>query len=170
MFGRFSRPTARIGFSDQIIVAPYQGATSLQFRIVNRRTNNLIELSAQLLLMTVEPDDGRLQRKFQNLELERDQVSFLALTWTIVHPITETSPLFGRTAADLERLQAEVLIMIKGFDETFGQTVHSRFSYRYDEVQWGARFLPAFEFDKHGDIRLEVNSVSLRAPVELDLP
>lgn len=167
LFGRFSRPSARIGFSRTMLVAPYMDGTSLQCRVVNRRTNNMINLQARVLLMTVEPGNGRPLRRFTPLELERDQVLFLALTWTIVHPIDEKSPLYGKTAADLERLQAEVMILLSGFDDTFGQTVHTRFSYRYDEIAWGAKFAPAFEIDKEGELVIEVDRVSEieRAPL-----
>jgi inward rectifier potassium channel len=160
LFGRFSKPSARIGFSNNMIVAPYQDKTGLQFRIVNRRSNNLINLEARVMLMTVEDADHQLKRKFTTLELERSTVYFLALTWTIVHPIEETSPLYGKTAADLKRLQAELLVMVSGFDDTFGQTVHARYSYRYDEITWSARFAPAFEVDKSGELVVEVNKVS----------
>ncbi|MBV9759979.1 MAG: hypothetical protein JO340_05400 [Acidobacteriaceae bacterium] len=160
LFGRFSRPSARLGFSHRMLVAPYMDGRSLQCRIVNRRTNNMINLQARVLLMTVEGGNGLPQRRFTPLELERDQVLFLALTWTIVHPIDEKSPLFGKTAADLERLQAEIMILISGFDDTFGQTVHTRFSYRYDEIVWGAKFAPAFEIDREGTLVIEVDRVS----------
>ncbi|MBV9304208.1 MAG: hypothetical protein JOY62_13260 [Acidobacteriaceae bacterium] len=168
VFGRFSRPSARIGFSKTMLVAPYQGGRSLQFRIVNRRSNNLLDLDARLLLMTVESTEGRLQRKFLDLELERPHVLFFPLTWTVVHPITENSPLYGKTAEDLEQLQAEVLILIRAFDDTFGQTVQVRSSYRYDEIVWGAKFAPAFEVESSGDLRLEVNKVGVfeRVPLE----
>ncbi|HWF47452.1 MAG TPA: ion channel [Bryobacteraceae bacterium] len=160
LFGRFSRPTARIGYSKRMVVAPYQEITSLQFRIVNRRPNNLLNLEARVLLMTVQVIDGIPRRKFDILPLERDAVIFFPLPWTIVHPITETSLLYGLTAKDYARLQLEVLIMIKGIDETFGQLVHSRYSYRYDEIEWGAKFSPVFEVEESGDMLLEVNRVS----------
>ncbi|HEV2233714.1 MAG TPA: ion channel [Terriglobia bacterium] len=160
LVGRVSRPSARMGFSKSMIIAPYQDGTSLQFRVVNRSMSNLMELEASVMLMTVETVDGQLRRKFDRLELEREGVLFLALTWTIVHPIGSDSPLFGKTAADLERMQAEVLILIKGMDDTFSQIVHARYSYRYDEIVWGAKFAPAFEIDKKGSIRLEVDRVS----------
>jgi inward rectifier potassium channel len=160
LFGRFSRPTARIGYSKRMVVAPYQELTSLQFRIVNRRPNNLLNLEARILLMTVQVLNGIPRRKFDILPLERDSVIFFPLPWTVVHPITETSPLYGLTAQDYARLQLEVLVMIKGMDETFGQTVHSRYSYRYDEIEWGAKFSPVFEVEESGDLLLEVNRVS----------
>lgn len=165
VFGRFSRPSARIGFSEKMLVAPYRGGSSLQFRIVNRRSNNLIELNARLLLMTVEQGNGNLQRKYAPLELERENVLFFPLTWTVVHPLTENSPLYRKTAEDLQRLQAEILILIKAFDDSFGQSVQVRYSYRYDEIIWGARFAPAFEIDTDGNMRLEVNKVGVTESV-----
>ncbi|MGH9583965.1 MAG: ion channel [Bryobacteraceae bacterium] len=160
LFGRFSRPSARIGFSQTMVVAPYMGGSSLQFRTVNRRKNDVIELEAKVLLMTVEWVEGRHVRRYFPLELERERVLFMALTWTIVHPITEGSPLFGKTPENLASLQAEVMIMIKGFDETFGQAVYTRRSYRYDEIVWGARFVPAFAVDdENGELRLELDRV-----------
>ncbi|MGH9619009.1 MAG: ion channel [Bryobacteraceae bacterium] len=160
LFGRFSRPSARIGFSESMVVAPYMGGSSLQLRTVNRRKNDIIELEAKLLLMTAEWVEGRHLRRYFPLELERDSVLFMALTWTIVHPIGESSPLYKKTPEDLARLQAEFIVLLKGFDETFGQTVYTRRSYRYDEIEWGARFAPAFKVEEeNGDLRLELDRV-----------
>jgi inward rectifier potassium channel len=163
MFGRFSRPSAKIAFSERILMAPYQDQKSLQFRIVNLRPNILMELEANLVLMTVEGPPGKMTRRFQPLKLERDKIYFLALTWTIVHPLEETSPLYGKNAEDLERLQAEFVILIKAFDDTFSQVVHSRYSYRYDELAWQAKFQPAFEIDESGDMILNVDRVGSHA-------
>ncbi|MDP8988460.1 MAG: ion channel [Acidobacteriota bacterium] len=163
MFGRFSRPSAKIAFSESILMAPYQEQTSLQFRVVNLRPNILMELEANLVLMTVEGPPGQMTRRFVTLKLERDKVYFLPLTWTIVHPIDETSPLYGKTYADLERLQAEFVALIKGFDDTFSQTVHSRYSYRYDEIRWQAKFQPAFEINAAGNMILDVDRVGSHA-------
>lgn len=159
LFGRVSRPSARIGFSGNMLVSPYQEGTSLQFRVVNRRANSLMELEARLLLMTVETQNGRPTRNYKVLRLEREQVLFFPLTWTIVHPIDAESPLWGKTADDLQRLQAEVLILVKGYDDTFSQTVLARHSYRHDEIVWGKRFAPAFFVDDEGDLVLELRKV-----------
>ena len=166
LFGRVSKPSARIGFSENVVVAPYQDGMSLQFRIVNKRINSLIELQARVMLMVVESVDGELKRNFKILTLERESVIFFPLTWTVVHPIDQDSPLYGKTAAELKDLQAELMILIKGFDDTFSQTVHARYSYRYDEVKWGARFAPAFEVDPEGDIILDVDKVGAMAEVK----
>ncbi len=159
LFGRVSKPSARIGFSERALIAPYQEGTSFQFRIVNRRANTLIEPQVTLMLMTVDRSDGGYRRDFTILKLERDKVMLFALTWTVVHPIDAESPLFGKTAADLEAVQAEFVVLVKAWDETFSQTVHQRFSYRYSELIWGGRFTPAFKVDEGGTLELQIDQV-----------
>jgi inward rectifier potassium channel len=160
LYGRFSKPTARMLFSEKVLVVPYQDGLSIQFRVANKRSNVLMELEATVLLMTVEADAaGTLQRKFQELKLERSKVLFLPLTWTVVHPIDSDSPLHGKTEEHIRNLQAELLIMIKCFDDTFGQTVHARYSYPHNEIVWNARFEQAFEIAESGDLVLRVDRV-----------
>jgi inward rectifier potassium channel len=109
--------------------------------------------------MTVERNNGGERRDFRVLKLERDKVMLFPLTWTIVHPIDSTSPLFGKDAAQLDQLQAEFMILVKAWDETFSQTVHQRYSYRYDELAWNAKFTPAFGVDANGDMLVHVNEI-----------
>jgi inward rectifier potassium channel len=159
LFGRVSRPSAKIGFSPNILVTPYQEGSSLQFRVVNRRVNSLVELEARVMLMTVERDGGEPRRSYSILKLEREKVLFLPLTWTVVHPIDQESPLWGKDAAELDRLQAELLILLKAYDDSFNQTVLARHSYRHDEIVWGAHFAPAFTVDQEGSLVLELRKV-----------
>jgi inward rectifier potassium channel len=166
LFARFSRPNAQFIFSDQMVVAPYGDGYSLQFRIANRRTNVLTDVQADMMLMTVQQDPaGQLRRNFVELKLERKKIFFLALTWTVVHPIDESSPLSGMTAADLERLQAEVLILVRGYDDSFTQVVNTRYSYRWEEVKWSARFAPAFEVSAAGHLVLDLERISATSAV-----
>jgi inward rectifier potassium channel len=159
LFGRVSRPSARIGFSEHMLVSPYQGSTALEFRVVNRRANDLVDIEARVMLMTVEMRDGQPQRTYKLLKLERDKVMFMPLTWTVVHPIDQESPLWGIPEDELRRLQAEVLILIRGYDDTFSQTVIARQSYRNEEILWDRRFAPAFFVDPEGDLVLELKKV-----------
>jgi len=167
LFGRFSRPHAKLVYSEQAVIAPYQGGRGLMFRVVNKRSNLLLELEARVLLMTVEKADHGLKRVYRKLDLERFAVDFLPLTWTIVHPIDRNSPLFGMDDNSLAPLQAEILLQIRGFDDTFNQWVHSRYSYRFDEIVWGARFLPAFHVDERGETVVDVDRISVLETVEL---
>jgi inward rectifier potassium channel len=164
LYGRVSRPSARVGFSENMVVAPYQEGFSLQFRVVNRRANSLMELEARVMLMNVEFAGGQPRRTYTLLRLEREKVLFLPLTWTIVHPIDKESPLWGKTRADLERVQAEVIILIKAYDDTFSQTVLARSSYRHDEILWNARFEPAFFVDSAGYMVLELPKLGATTP------
>lgn len=165
LFGRFSKPSARLKFTDNMVVAPYKGITSLQFRIANKRKNVLIELEARILFMTVRRGDGAPTRDYADLELERRGVYFLPLSWTVVHPIDANSPLFGLTAEDLAKREAEFLILVRAFDDTFSQTVHARFSYRHDEIVWNAKFDSAFFVNQQGDLVLELDRLSRLKPL-----
>jgi inward rectifier potassium channel len=156
VYGRFSRPTARILFSARALIAPYQGRTSLQIRVANQRSNAIVDLEATIVLMAVEGSGEGHRRTYARLELERSNIFFLPLTWTIVHPIDEGSPLHGKTAQDLADLAVEIMVLIRGFDDTFSQVVNARSSYRFDEILWGHRFLPAFRSDENGRLVLDL--------------
>lgn len=144
LFSRFSRPTAKILFSRQAVVAPYQNIKAFEFRAANARSNELIEVSAKVMLTRFENVDGLRTRRYYPLELERPNVAFLPLTWTVVHPVTENSPLRGETAESMRASRTEFLVLLSGFDETFSATVHTRTSYVPEEIVWGARFVSAF--------------------------
>jgi inward rectifier potassium channel len=160
LFARFSRPTASIMFSRAALVAPYNGGRSLQFRIANRRKNQIIQLESQVLLSLLERDDrGDRVRRYYPLPLERNKVTFFPLSWTIVHPINETSPLANHTAESLDHAGAEILVLLSGIDDTFAQTVHARSSYRADEIVWGARFVSMFDRTAGTHLRADISKL-----------
>jgi inward rectifier potassium channel len=161
LFARFARPTASILFSRHAVVAPYPAGRALMFRIVNRRRNEIIGLEAQVLFSSMEPDGrGGSVRRYSLLPLERNKVAFFPLSWTVVHPIDETSPLAGKTPEALEQAQAEVLVLLSGIDETFEQTVHARSSYRADEIVWNARFQSMFlAMDKKSHVSVDISRI-----------
>ncbi len=140
VFARFSRPTAKIIFSQTAVVAPYRGITGLMFRIANSRNNQLIEINAQVSFSRFVEKDGIVKRKFDFLKLEREKVPFFPLSWTIVHPIDEKSPMYGMTQEDFEKADAEILILLSAMDETFAQIVHARTSYKIGETKFGYKF------------------------------
>jgi inward rectifier potassium channel len=168
VFARFARPVARIVFSRQAIIAPYRDVTALMFRVVNQKTNEIVELEAKVILARRKSNGNAAEREFVSLRLERDHVTFFPLTWTVVHPIDEQSPLWGKSFADLAGADAEVLVMLNGFDETFSQTVHTRSSYKSDEIVWGARFRSAFDLpDDDGTIGVDIRRIHEIDPLEL---
>ena len=158
-YGRFSRPYARIIFSNNAIIAPYRGGTAFEFRIANERDNQLIEVEAQVLLSRREQEEGEIKRRFYPLALERTQVTFFPLTWTVVHPIDKASPLFGVTQESLMESDTEFLILLKAFDDTFSQTVHARSSYKHHEVIVGARFATIYGMNTMGKTTVDLHKI-----------
>lgn len=145
VFARFSRPNAAIMYSQQALIAPYRGIKAFMFRCANERSNQLIEVSVKIMYSRIAiRANGERVREFTSLPLEFDKVTFFALSWTVVHPIDESSPLFHATREALINNEAEFLILLSGNDETFSQTVHSRTSYKADEIVWDAKFRSMF--------------------------
>ncbi len=159
LYGRFSKPSARLLYSNNAIFTEINGQPSLQFRIANKRNSLLMEMEATILYSSVTRKDDTLNRQYFQLELERSKVLFFPLNWTIVHPINESSPFYNKSKEDLKEEKAELLILIKGFDETFGQVVHSRFSYLYTDFIWNAKFKKPFYTDAEGDVILELHQM-----------
>jgi inward rectifier potassium channel len=161
LYGRFSRPYAKIIYSKNIIVAPYNdNCRGLMFRLANERMNILVDLSIEVVFSYNEDVDGKLVRRFFPLELERKLVSILTLNWTVVHPLNENSPLKGMTLADLKKSEAGFAILLRSFDDAFSQTVHSRTAYISDEIVWGAKFRPVFDRDADGRIILDLGKIN----------
>jgi inward rectifier potassium channel len=159
VFARFARPVARIKFSRNAVIAPYRDITAFMFRMVNTRSGELVDLRATVLLAR-RKDGAGSGREFLALKLERDRVSFFPLSWTVVHPIDDASPLWGQTAADLVADDAEFLVLLNGFDETFSQTVHTRSSYKAEEVVWGAKFQSMFNpLDEEGTVTVDIRKI-----------
>jgi inward rectifier potassium channel len=157
LFARFARPTASIAFSRNAVIAPYAEGRSLQFRIANRRRGEIIQLEAQVLFSYLENDGrGRRVRRYQVLPLERNKVAFFPLSWTIVHPIDTQSPLMSRDRDDLIADEAEILVLLSGVDEAFAQTVHTRSSYRPEEIIWNARFASMFVAPQDGVVGIDL--------------
>ena len=109
LYGRFSRPTSKVSFSKKMVIAPYQNHTGLMCRLANLRKNSLIDVEAQMFMTFNETVDGKLKRSFYPLELERSKISVLSLNWTLVHPITEDSPMFEKTLDELKVAEVEIL-------------------------------------------------------------
>lgn len=171
VFARFARPTAKVIFSEVAVIAPYRGITGLMVRLVNGRNNQLIDVRANLLYARFVEENGRMVRRFDALELERDNVAFLPLAWTIVHPITPDSPLYGLTREDVERADAELLVLLNATDETFAAVVHTRSSYKPDEVRIGYKFVNIYNQVEDGEpISIDIRKLSLVVPAELPVP
>jgi len=162
LYGRFSRPHAQMCFSEHGLIAPYREKTAFMFRFVNRRSNQLIEVEATVVFTLLDAETGN--RQYVTLPLERAKINLFPTSWTVVHPIDETSPLAGLTDEDLRRGQAEFIVLIKAFDDTFAQTIYQRTSYIADEVRWGHRFKPMSAVGPDGHMVMDVGLVGASEP------
>jgi inward rectifier potassium channel len=151
VFARFSRPVADILFSENALMSWIGNRRAFEFRIVNRRNNQIIDLHVRLLMSRFEPNQsGTMVRRYYPLTLERESVVFFPLSWTIVHVIDENSPLYGINEDQLCGSGAEFLILLTGTDEAFSQVVNARTSYRASEILWDQKFADIFVYDPEG--------------------
>jgi inward rectifier potassium channel len=162
LYGRFSKPRASIRYSSHALIAPYENITGFMFRIANTTQNELIESEAQVIITMNDLKTN--QRIFLPLELEIKKISFMALSWTIVHPIDENSPLYQYTREDLIKADAEFLILVKAINDTYSQTVYSRTSYRGHEIIENAKFKP-LQRTQHGS----KTTINLRKLDEIEI-
>lgn len=145
VFAKFSRPTARVLFSDVAVVAPWEGVPSLMFRMANARSSQIVEANVRAVLVRTERTrEGEEVRRLHDLRLLRSHHALFALSWTAIHPIDAESPLAGMDAAALAASGAALVVTLIGFDEDLSQTIHARHGYRADQVRFGHRFRDVF--------------------------
>jgi inward rectifier potassium channel len=84
--------------------------------------------------------EGEKLRRVVDLPLLRSSTPSFVLSWTVMHPLDEKSPLFGLTQEGLRKVDAEIVVTLTGLDETLHQTIHSRTSYLPEEIIYAARF------------------------------
>ncbi len=145
VFAKFSRPTARVIFSDVAVVAPWEGVPSLMFRMANARSSQIVEANVRVVLVRSERTrEGDDVRRLHDLRLLRSRHALFALTWTAIHPIDAASPLAGQDAASLAAAGAALVVSLTGFDEDLAQTIHARHGYRAEQIRFGHRFRDVF--------------------------
>ncbi|MGY0041186.1 ion channel [Pedobacter sp. NJ-S-72] len=159
LYGRFSRPTAKVVYSENMVIAPYKDIKGLMFRLANLRNNQLIEIEIQVVLSYNETIDDGKKRRFYPLDLERAKIGLLTMSWTVVHPIDENSPLYEKTPEELAEAEVEILVLVKAFDDTFSQTVHTRTSYKDEDIIHNARFATIFSRDSNGQLILDLSKI-----------
>jgi len=157
LYGRFSRPSTRLLFSEKALIAPYKDGWALMFRVVNLRKNTLLELEASVAMTIHVKEGNENKRKYYRLNLEISKIEFFPATWTIVHPIDDKSPFNSLDLNNLAKEDLEIVIQLKAFDDTFSQHVHSRYSYEGSEVVVGAKFKPASSVDDNGNLTIPLD-------------
>ena len=169
VFARFSRPNAHVLYSQAALIAPYEDRTSFQFRIANARRSQLLNVQALVMHSRFELEGETRVRRFYSLELERKFVAVLPANWTVVHPISPQSPIFGWSREQLLEAEAEFLVLLNAVDETYSQTVYSRSSYAAQEIEWGRKFVMMF-FEEGSQAVLDLDRLNDTVPAPLPAP
>jgi len=171
IYGRFSRPRAYLIFSPNILIAPYKGGKAAMLRVATYKNNHLTDVEVQMTLAWHEKENDKIVTRFYQLKPELPKINSLALSWTIVHNITEDSPLHNITKEEVAESKMEVIVIIKAFDDHFSNTVQQRTSYTYQQVIYGAKFLPMFEQGPGGAYTLlELDKINAHELVKLPEP
>ena len=140
VFAKFSRPTARMLFSRNLVISPMDGVPTLAFRIGNMRGNTIVDAQIRLVLVRKElTAEGKVFYRMLDLPPTRDRAPSLSRAWVVLHTIDERSPLFGATAETLREWDAEIDVLVVGLDDTQMASVHAIHRYDYPDVKFGMR-------------------------------
>jgi inward rectifier potassium channel len=166
LFARFSRPFARIIFSDVAVIAPFDGIPTLMFRAANQRANLMLDATAIVsLARQVTNKEGITMRRFEELKLVRARSPLFSLSWTIMHQIDQSSPLYGATIDTFYDQEMEIVVLLSGTDETLAQLTYARQAYTADDILFDRRFVDVLRQGAMG--RVEVDLRRFHDTVEL---
>jgi inward rectifier potassium channel len=147
-YGRFAKPRPYLYFSDIALITPFKEGKALMFRTVPYKNNHLTDAEIKLTLGLRIKTGNETKNEFYPLKAEFSKINTLVLNWTIVHPITEESPLYGLSLDQLKEVKAELLVFLKAYDEVFANSVVARTSYTADEFIDNAKFKPMYRSSK----------------------
>lgn len=167
-YARFSRPRAYLLFSHNLLVAPFRGGKALMIRVASYKNNHLTDLEAVLTAAINVLENGKEKRHYFTLPLDISKIGSLALSWTIVHPLDEHSPLNSFAENSFKDGSMEAILNVKGFDDHFSSTVQQRTSFSASQIVVGAEFLPMFMPSDDGSATiLDLNLISSHKTVPL---
>lgn len=163
IYGRFSKPRSYLTFSDHALVSPYKEGTGLMFRFAaykDKHSLTDLEIKVNVGLKVLENEQPVY--KYFSLDLERNRVESMPMSWTVVHPITETSPFYGFTGEDMMNGDVELYVMLRGFDDVFSNYVQQRTSYTYHEIFFNRKFIPMYRESEDGQTTiLELHKLNI---------
>ena len=156
MFARFSRPRARILFSEHPVVTTMDGQQTLMVRMANARQNMIVDASAKLRLIRTETtSEGQQFRRIYDLPLRRDEQPMFILGWSLMHDIDANSPLRDHALHAQAASDAILVVSISGVDETTSQTMLSRHIYQHNKILWGHRYVDLLHTDADGNSHMD---------------
>jgi len=157
IFVRFSRPTARIVFSDSVVIAPFNGQPTLMLRVANLRSHSMVEAEFRIMFTRDEPllEDGEMFRCFHALKLHFDRLIVFPAALTLRHTIDESSPLYGETPESLAAGRALLMASVVGVETVIPAAVQSQRDYSWQDIRFGEHFVDIYT--DLGDGKLKVD-------------
>lgn len=153
VFARFSRPRAKLLYSNVAVTSPLDGVESLMVRVASHRHQAIAEATARLtVIKRVMSQEGIVTRRLFDLKLLRDHSPAMSLSWTLVHPITEDSPLYDLSHEEMIRDDLSLILSINGYDEAISAPIIGRKTYRAENIFCGHRFSDIMDEDEDGNL------------------
>ncbi|MFT7521758.1 MAG: inward rectifier potassium channel, partial [Kiritimatiellia bacterium] len=167
LYAKFSRPTARVAFSEPFVVLTRNGRPCMMFRVANQRASHIVEARLTLTaLMDEVTDEGQTMRRLVSVPLERSESPMFLLSWTAMHYLDEGSPLAFLAEGRWEPACRGLLVSLTGMEAGFSQQVHVRTSYFESSVRFNHDFLDMVRTDDDGTIELDVSRIHLVEPMK----
>ncbi|MEZ4802880.1 MAG: ion channel [Gelidibacter sp.] len=167
LYGRFSKPKPSMRFSKHLILRDYNDGKALMFRIVANKKSVMIKPKVTMTLSLSLPDDlSKYVNNFYTLKLERDAITILPVTWTIVHEIEKDGPFFQFKDQELIKQHGEILIMVSYYDESFNSEIHQMYSYLLKDIQLNYKFVKAYDYNDKGIMAMDYDLFDVIEPYE----
>jgi inward rectifier potassium channel len=171
VFARFSRPRARIIFAKYPVVSRFNAEPALIFRMANARSNFITEATAKLwMLSPTVSQEGKRMVAFERMRLLRSENPTFALSWTLFHPIDDSSPLFGKDVDTLAASEINFVVSVVGFDEASGQIVRARDVFAAQDVRFGYEYVDFVWVDDQGLRHIDYGKIDAIRPVSSPTP
>ncbi len=169
VFARFARPTARVLFSHEALIAPHNGIPTLMFRMANQRGNHILAAEVQLVALLNETTaEGEQLRRFYDLPLVRHHSPVFGLSWLALHPLTADSPIAQISPTWIQAKNLVLLVTLSGIDETLVNQVHARHAYLPETICWGRRFEDVLVRNRQGQLYLDLRRFHRTRPDSIE--
>jgi inward rectifier potassium channel len=166
IFVRFARPTARIVFSNTLVIAPFDGRLSIMFRVANLRHTSMAEAEFRLLYSRDERvAEGEDIRRFYDLKVYPERMISFPAALIIRHTIDERSPLHGKTLEQLEKEDAFFVASTLSLELVMAASVQSLQDYAWDDIRFGERFVDVYTELEDGRLTVDYGRLHETEPV-----
>ncbi|MFT3692133.1 MAG: ion channel [Kofleriaceae bacterium] len=165
-FARFSTPRSRVIFSNKAIIGDHDGQRVLMFRMANERTTAILEATVHAYITKEHKlDTGEVMRRVFDLKLRRATSPVFALSFLVVHPIDEDSPLYGATPESLRATGTNFIATVVGIDDQLATNVHARMVWDAADVVFDHRYVDLFGVDENGKRFLDLGPLHETVPL-----